>query len=40
MIVIDADRSPVGPFDRASGNWSEIDADGPIENYAVLRGPC
>lgn len=40
MIVIDAGRIPAGPFDRAVGDWAAIDAAGPVEHYAVLRGPC
>ena len=40
MIVIDAGRIPPGTFERAHGDWAAIDAAGPVEHYAVLRGPC
>lgn len=38
--MIGAGRIPTGPFDRAQGGWTDIDAGGPVEHYAVLRGPC
>jgi len=40
MIVIDAGRIPTGPFDRAQGDWTALDAAGLVDHYAVLRGPC
>jgi hypothetical protein len=40
VIVIDAGRIPTGPFDSALGDWAAVDGAGPVEHYAVLRGPC
>lgn len=39
-IVIDAGRIPTAPFDRADATLGKGDGVGPVEHYAVLRGPC
>ena len=38
--MVDAGRIPAGPFDRVTPGWSVVEADGPVEHYVVLRGPC
>ncbi len=40
IIVIDAGRIPAGPFDRTDATLGKGDGVGPVEHYAVLRGPC
>jgi hypothetical protein len=40
IIVTDAGRFPAGPFDRTDATLGKGDGVGPVEHYAVLRGPC